>query len=49
MTIHPASGQLYKRLTWLALPAWKRLAFTLPVVAVLWLGVYWAFQEVTPL
>ncbi|WP_296511203.1 hypothetical protein [Rhodoferax sp.] len=33
----------------LALPAWQRVAWTLPVLALLWLGVWWASLEAAPL
>ena len=45
----PTAAQLYKRLSGLALPAWKRVALTLPALALLWLGVWWASLEAAPL
>lgn len=49
MAVHRATGQLYKRSSVLALPAWRRVALTLPALALLWLGVWWACLEVAPL
>ena len=33
----------------LALPAWRRVLWTLPALALLWLGVWWATLEAAPL
>ncbi len=49
MTPAPTPEQLYKRQSCIALPAWKRLAMTLPALALLWLGVWWASLEAAPL
>ena len=49
MTTPRAPAQLYKRLSCIALPAWKRVALTLPALALLWLGLWWASLEAAPL
>ena len=49
MAVHRHTGQLYKHPGFLALPAWRRVALTLPAVVVLWLGVWWASLESAPL
>ncbi len=49
MTVPRLTHQLYKRPGFLALPAWQRVAITLPALALLWLGVWWASLEAAPL
>ncbi|WP_296471392.1 hypothetical protein [Rhodoferax sp.] len=45
----PPSEPQRPRTSVLALPAWQRLLWTLPALALLWLGVWWASLEAAPL
>ncbi|MDT7517977.1 hypothetical protein RAE21_02270 [Rhodoferax sp. TBRC 17198] len=38
-----------QRTSVLALPAWQRVLWILPALALLWLGVWWACLEAAPL
>ncbi|MDH4450571.1 MAG: hypothetical protein QE265_08290 [Rhodoferax sp.] len=49
MSIHHSARQIDTRPGFLALPAWRRVALTLPALALLWLGVWWASLEAAPL
>lgn len=49
MTSRSPTPELYKQASWLALPAWRRVALILPVLALLWMGVWWASLEAAPL
>nr|WP_315465777.1 hypothetical protein [uncultured Rhodoferax sp.] len=49
MSPHPSPRQKNTRPGFMALPAWRRVALTLPALALLWLGVWWASLEAAPL
>ncbi len=49
MNFRRSPRQIDTRPGFMALPAWRRVATTLPALALLWLGVWWASLEAAPL